>query len=57
MSSKMKRRDFLRAGAVAGAVASSAKTLNAGAPAVIVQSVRPAVVASANGNQFKNGGD
>jgi N4-(beta-N-acetylglucosaminyl)-L-asparaginase len=57
MSSKMRRRDFLRAGAVAGAVAASAKTLNAGAPAIIVQSVRPTVVASANGNQFKNGGD
>ncbi len=54
---KMRRRDFLRAGAAAGVAAASAKTLCAGAPAVIIQNVRPAVVASANGNQFKNGGD
>lgn len=54
---KMRRRDFLRAGAAAGVAAASAKTLSAGAPAVIIQNVRPAVVASSNGNQFKNGGD
>ncbi|MBV8856828.1 MAG: N(4)-(beta-N-acetylglucosaminyl)-L-asparaginase [Acidobacteria bacterium] len=53
----MRRRDFLRAGAAAGVAAASAKTLSAGAPAVIIQSVRPAVVSSANGNQFKNGGE
>src|SRR5829696_6097172 len=53
----MRRRDFLRAGAAAGVAAASAKTLSAGAPAVIARDVRPAVVASANGNQFKNGGD
>ncbi|HWS86008.1 MAG TPA: N(4)-(beta-N-acetylglucosaminyl)-L-asparaginase [Pyrinomonadaceae bacterium] len=57
MSRKMRRRDFLRAGAAAGVAAASAKALSAGAPAVIVQGVRPAVVASANGNQFKNGGE
>jgi N4-(beta-N-acetylglucosaminyl)-L-asparaginase len=57
MTKKMRRRDFLRAGAAAGVAAASAKTLSAGAPAVIIQNVRPAVVASANGNQFKNGGD
>ncbi|MFL6332402.1 MAG: N(4)-(beta-N-acetylglucosaminyl)-L-asparaginase [Pyrinomonadaceae bacterium] len=54
---KMRRRDFLRAGAAAGVAAASAKSLSAGAPAVLIQNVRPAVVASANGNQFKNGGD
>src|SRR5215211_5865875 len=54
---KMRRRDFLRAGAAAGVAAASAKALSAGAPAVIIQGVRPAVVASANGNQFKNGGE
>jgi N4-(beta-N-acetylglucosaminyl)-L-asparaginase len=53
----MRRRDFLRAGAAAGVAAASAKTLRGGAPAVIIQNVRPAVVASANGNVFKNGGD
>src|ERR1041384_3939313 len=54
---KMRRRDYIRAGAAAGVAAASAKTLSAGAPAVIVQGVRPAVIASANGNQFKNGGE
>src|SRR5215208_1655531 len=54
---KMRRRDFLRAGAAAGVAAASAKALSAGAPAVRIQGVKPAVVASANGNQFKNGGD
>src|SRR5919112_3218885 len=57
MSKKMRRRDFLRAGAAAGVAAASAKTLSAGAPAVLIQNVKPAVVASSNGNQFKNGGD
>jgi N4-(beta-N-acetylglucosaminyl)-L-asparaginase len=57
MSTKMRRRDFLRAGAAAGAAAASAKTLRAGAPAVVIRAAKPAVVASANGNQFKNGGD
>src|SRR3712207_76585 len=54
---KMKRRDFLRAGAAAGMAAASAKALSAGAPAVIIQSVKPTVIASANGHEFKNGGD
>lgn len=54
---KMRRRDFLRAGAAAGVAAASAKTLSAGAPAVIAQGAQPVVVASSNGNQFKNGGD
>lgn len=53
----MRRRDFLRAGAAAGVAAASAKTVIAGAPAVIIRNVKPAVVASSNGNQFKNGGD
>src|SRR5215213_7607199 len=57
MSGKMRRRDFLRAGAAAGVAAASAHTLSAGAPAVVIQNVKPAVVASSNGNQFKNGGD
>jgi N4-(beta-N-acetylglucosaminyl)-L-asparaginase len=52
----MRRRDFLRTTAAAGVAVASSKAI-AGAPAVIVQGVRPAVVASANGNQFKNGGD
>jgi N4-(beta-N-acetylglucosaminyl)-L-asparaginase len=57
MGRKLRRRDFLRAGAAAGVAAASAGTLRAGAPAVMIRNARPAVVASANGNQFKNGGD
>ncbi|HWW73781.1 MAG TPA: isoaspartyl peptidase/L-asparaginase, partial [Pyrinomonadaceae bacterium] len=53
---KMRRRDFLRTTTAAGLAVASSKAV-AGAPAVIIQGVRPAVVASANGNQFKNGGD
>jgi N4-(beta-N-acetylglucosaminyl)-L-asparaginase len=57
MSRKMRRRDFLRTGAAAGLAAASATAAGAGAPAVQTRAARPAVVASANGNQFKNGGD
>src|SRR5215211_78191 len=57
MSKKMRRRDFLRAGAAAGVAAAAANSLSAGAPAIHLRGVRPAVVASSNGNQFRNGGD
>jgi N4-(beta-N-acetylglucosaminyl)-L-asparaginase len=57
MSKKIKRRDFIRGTAAAGVALSAREALAGGAPAVIVQNVRPAVVASANGNVFKNGGD
>src|SRR5215210_1774676 len=57
MSRKMRRRDFLRTTTAAGFAVASSKAVGASAPAVIIQGVRPAVVASANGNQFKNGGD
>ena len=44
----MKRRDFMRTGAVAGI----------GFPMILKQSVvKPVVIASANGNRFKNGGN
>src|SRR4051812_4717806 len=56
MSRKIKRRDFIRTTAAAGVVLSAAEKFK-GAPAVIIQGVKPAVVSSANGNQFKNGGD
>jgi N4-(beta-N-acetylglucosaminyl)-L-asparaginase len=57
MSRKIKRRDFIRRGAAAGALLASSKSFKGGAPAVRVQGVKPAVISSANGNQFKNGGD
>jgi len=56
MSKKMRRRDFLSRGAAAGLAVGSAKGLAAGAPFVVRQGVRPAVVASSNGHVYKNGG-
>lgn len=56
MTKKIKRRDFIRTTAAAGVVLSAADAFK-GAPAVHTQSAKPAVVSSANGNQFKNGGD
>src|SRR5437870_12662522 len=56
MTKKIKRRDFIRTTAAAGVVLSASEAFR-GAPAVIRQGVKPAVVSSANGNQFKNGGD
>ncbi len=56
MTKKIKRRDFIRTTAAAGVVLSAADKFK-GSPAVIIQNVKPTVVSSANGNQFKNGGD
>ncbi|HYE14422.1 MAG TPA: isoaspartyl peptidase/L-asparaginase, partial [Pyrinomonadaceae bacterium] len=52
----MKRRDFMRAGAAAGVAAAAKEALGLQTPAVVTRAARPVVVASANGNQFKNGG-
>jgi N4-(beta-N-acetylglucosaminyl)-L-asparaginase len=52
------RRDFVRTGALAGAAASLAgERILAQAPAVRRNAARPVVIASGNGNRFKNGGD
>jgi N4-(beta-N-acetylglucosaminyl)-L-asparaginase len=54
---KIRRRDFVRAGALLGATAGlSGERALAQAPAVRRSSSRPVVIASANGNRFKNGG-
>ena len=57
MSKKLKRRDFIRNSAVAGVTLAAAKpTLSL--PTLLIQSgVKPIVIASGNGNHFKNGGD
>jgi len=53
----MKRRDFMIAGAAAGAAMHSAKTLAGAHPIFMVPaSVKPVVISSANGNRFKNKG-
>jgi N4-(beta-N-acetylglucosaminyl)-L-asparaginase len=58
MSKTMNRRDVLRAGVAAGLAASAPRALFGQAPTVVVpKSVKPVVVASANGNVYKNGGE
>ncbi len=62
MSDKLSRRELIRAGAAAGLTAGLTAALPKGAfgeaPAVVPsKGVRPVVISSANGNQFKNGGD
>src|SRR5438270_9897439 len=57
MREKIKRRDFLRGSAAAGLALTAKDKLFGRAPALIIQGVRPAVVSSANGNHFKNGGN
>jgi N4-(beta-N-acetylglucosaminyl)-L-asparaginase len=61
MKRGMTRRDFVKTGAVAGAAATSASPTRAKAgpqaPTVITPGpTKPVVVASANGNKFKNSG-
>lgn len=58
MTKKMKRRDFMRSGAVAGLALASAKPAAGKLPTILVQSrPRPIVIASGNGNRFKHDGD
>src|SRR5262247_1151732 len=58
MSKKIKRRDFMRTGAVAGLALAAPKGEVKGFPMILKQSaVKPLVIASANGNRFKNGGN
>jgi N4-(beta-N-acetylglucosaminyl)-L-asparaginase len=52
------RRDFVRAGALAGVAAGLAgERVDAQASAIKINSARPVVIASGNGNRFKNGGE
>src|SRR5229473_6054723 len=60
MSKKIKRRDFMitSAAGLTFAASQTAKTRTHLAPTMLIQSsIKPVVVSSANGNQFKNGGD
>jgi N4-(beta-N-acetylglucosaminyl)-L-asparaginase len=59
MSKKMKRRDFMITSAAAGLTIAATKTRGSSiAPTMLIPApVKPVVVASANGNRFKNGGD
>lgn len=54
---KMSRREFVRAGAAAGVVAAGARPAFGESPTVMTpRAVKPVVVASSNGNQYRNGG-
>lgn len=54
----MKRRDFMISSAAAGVVLASERAVKGRAPTILIpQAVKPLVVASSNGNRFKNGGD
>lgn len=57
MSKRVSRREFVKTGAAAGMLAAGASPALAQGPTVLTpKSVKPVVVASANGNLFKNGG-
>jgi N4-(beta-N-acetylglucosaminyl)-L-asparaginase len=56
MSRKVNRREFVVSSAAAGLAAAAHARSSAQAPAVIRSGVKPLVVSSANGNQYKNGG-
>jgi N4-(beta-N-acetylglucosaminyl)-L-asparaginase len=54
---KWSRREFVKTGAAAGVLATGAKAGAMQGPTVMTRkSVKPVVVGSANGNQYKNGG-
>jgi N4-(beta-N-acetylglucosaminyl)-L-asparaginase len=59
MSKKIKRRDFMRTGAVAGLTLAAPRIKAANeAPTIFIQNgIKPVVVASANGNRFKHDGN
>jgi N4-(beta-N-acetylglucosaminyl)-L-asparaginase len=57
MTKKMKRRDFVRGTAAAGIVAAAGPPAPAKVPVMLIPApVKPVVIASANGNNHKNGG-
>lgn len=58
MQDKLSRRDFILAGAPAGAAVAAPREVFGQAPAVTAPGrVKPVVVSSANGNVYKNGGE
>src|SRR5687767_6912875 len=58
MNNKIKRRDFMRTGAVASLALAAPKINASQSPTVLIQSaVKPVVIASANGNRYKHDGN
>jgi len=57
MIRKLNRREFVKTTTAAGAVTAASRTVFGQAPTMMTpKSVKPVVVASSNGNKFKNGG-
>ena len=57
MGKKLSRREFVKTGAAAGLAAASARSALASSPTLLLQkTVKPVVIASGNGNVYKNGG-
>lgn len=56
MSNRLTRRDFVKSGAAAGLATLAPRAVTAQAPGVITRAARPLVIASANGNVYRNGG-
>src|SRR5687767_12812549 len=56
MSNKISRRQFVRTGTAAGVALGTATNVFGKAPAIQTNTVKPVVVASNNGNVYKNGG-
>ncbi len=52
----MNRREFVLTSTAAGIAAAAQASPSAQAPAVVRSSVKPLVISSANGHQYKNGG-
>src|SRR4051812_26289644 len=57
MADKISRREFVVTTTAGVAAAAAAPAFGAQGPTMIKKSVQPVVIASANGNKFKNGGD
>ncbi len=57
MGKKLSRREFVKTGAAAGLAAASTRSALASSPTLLLQkTVKPVVIASGNGNVYKNGG-
>src|SRR5216684_2420488 len=54
---KIKRREFIRTTGAAGLTLAAANSKVRGFPNISQNSIKPFVIASSNGNKFKNGGD
>jgi N4-(beta-N-acetylglucosaminyl)-L-asparaginase len=54
---KIKRRQFMQTSAVAGLALATAKPGVSGFPNITQRGIKPLVIASSNGNVYKNGGD